>query len=218
MVHDLTVSSREDGALDTGVVAIRQKRSQITYDKLIEAAFALMLNRAWDAVPVAEIAERAGYSVGAFYARFKNKDEFQNALMQRYTQDRLRRLEEQFSSTPDDQLLTAYFHDVVDRLWRNRFFWRAVLFRSIQDTEFWKPFRHIGQIIGDKLIERACRRIGRPLTHSEEMDIRFAIQVTNGAINNVMINRPGPVDIDDPEFVERLEKAFREISHWDELR
>jgi len=201
-----------------GALAIRQKRSQVTYDKLIEAAFVLLLDRAWDAIPVAEIAERAGYSVGAFYARFKNKDEFQSALMLRYTQDRLRRLEEQFSSTPDDQLLTAYFHDVVTRLWRNRHFWRAVLFRSIQDEGFWEPFRHIGQAIGDKLIERASRRIGRPLTPAEMMDIRFAIQVTNGAINNVMINRPGPVEIGDPEFVERLERAFREISHWDDLR
>jgi len=217
-MHDLSVPSSGGVGPEAGALAIRQKRSQVTYDKLIEAAFALLLNRAWDAIPVAEIAQHAGYSVGAFYARFKNKDEFQTALMMRYTQDRLRRLEEQFSSVPDDQLLTAYFHDVVDRLWRNRFFWRAVLFRSIQDEDFWKPFRHIGQVIGDKLIARASQRVGRPLTPAEEMNIRFAIQVTNGAINNVMINRPGPVDIDDPEFVERIEKAFREVSHWDNLR
>jgi len=214
----LSVSSSDRSGTETGTLPARQRRSQVTHDKLIETAFALLLDRAWDAIPVAEIAEKAGYSVGAFYARFKNKDDFQTALMQRYTENRLRRLDEQFASSSDSELLSSYFNDVVNRLWRNRFFWRAVLFRSIQDEQFWAPFRHISQIVGDKLVDRASKRIGRILTPEEQMNIRFAVQVTNGAINNVLINRPGPIDIDDPAFVKRLERAFREISHWDDLR
>ncbi|MFZ1992009.1 MAG: TetR/AcrR family transcriptional regulator [Alphaproteobacteria bacterium] len=214
----MSVPSSEGTEPEAGALAIRQKRSQVTYDKLIEAAFALLQDREWEALPVAEIAERAGYSVGAFYARFKNKDEFHRALVARYAANRLAAVEKQFATIADDQLLHEYFREITARLWLNRSFWRASLFRSIQEPNFWQPFRQIAQIVSDNFIARASRRIGRSLTPAEEMDIRFAVQVANGVINNVMINRPGPVDIDDPEFVERIERAFREVSHWDDLR
>lgn len=214
----MSVPSSEGTGQEPGALAIRQKRSQVTYDKLIETAFFLLQEREWEALPVAEIAERAGYSVGAFYARFKNKDEFHRALVAVYAAERLAIVEKQFATLADDKLLHEYFGEITARLWRNRSFWRACLFRSIQEPDFWQPFRQIAQIVSDNFIARASRRIGRSLTPAEEMDIRFAIQVTNGAINNVMINRPGPVDIGDTEFVGRIERAFREVSHWDDLR
>ena len=214
----MDLPSSESTDPETSSLAVRQRRSQVTYDKLIEAAFALLEDREWDSIPVAEIAERAEYSVGAFYARFKNKDEFHRALVKRYAADRLAAIEKLFATTPDETLLFDYFRDIVTWLWRNRFFWRACLFRNIREPGFWEPFRSITTTVSDNFIARATQRIGRPLTAAEQMDIRFALQVTNGAINNGMINRPGPVAVHDPEFIERLERAFRAVSRWDDLR
>ena len=60
---------------------IRQKRSQKTYDALISTAFKLLEQREFDEISIADLAQKAGYSVGAFYARFKSKDELFDAML-----------------------------------------------------------------------------------------------------------------------------------------
>ncbi|MFC1841153.1 TetR/AcrR family transcriptional regulator, partial [Thermodesulfobacteriota bacterium] len=57
-----------------------QKRSKKTYDAMIKTGFKLLRKRPWDSITIAELSRTAGYSVGAFYARFKSKDEFFDAL------------------------------------------------------------------------------------------------------------------------------------------
>ena len=61
-----------------------QERSQQTLDRLIEAARALIEEKGFDDVPVAEIARRANSSVGAFYARFRDKDAILHAIHERF--------------------------------------------------------------------------------------------------------------------------------------
>lgn len=196
---------------------IKQRRSQRTFDALVETGLRLARERDLEAIPVAEIAKEAGYSVGAFYARFTTKDDFHRALMERYTADRIVDYDELFATVDDDSLLTLYIARQAERLFTNRRFWRACLHRSFNDPEFWEPFRRIVRHVGDRFIERAARRIGRPLTAEEQRSIRFAIQVANGTMNNTMINRPGPVSVDDPDFQVRLVRTFRLVSGWDEL-
>ena len=200
-----------------GRAPIKQARSQLTFDRLVETGLRLSRDRELDSIPVAEIAKEAGYSVGAFYARFKTKDEYNRALVERYAAIRREDAERVFGEADDDQLIEVYFEAQVRRLFENRYFWRASLYRSFQDTTFWEPFRAIVRLVGDRFIERAERRVARPLTEDEKTNIRFAIQVTNGAINNAMINRPGPVAIEDPEFIARVVRAFRLVSDWDAL-
>ena len=62
----------------------QQARSQATLDRFVEAAVSLLAERRFEDAPVAEIARRARASVGAFYARFPDKDallEFMNEQM-----------------------------------------------------------------------------------------------------------------------------------------
>lgn len=201
-----------------GSAPIKQQRSQRTFDSLVETGLRLARDRDLDAIPVAEIAKEAGYSVGAFYARFTTKDDFHRALLEHYSARRIEDFDRLFDTVDDDSLLTTYFERQTERLFANRRFWRACLHRSFNDPPFWEPFRRIVRHVGDRFIERASRRIGRPLTAHEERSIRFAIQVANGTINNTMINQPGPVAVDDPDFLVRLERAFRLVSDWDALR
>ena len=62
----------------------RQARSQETLDRILDAAEALVAEKGFEDTPVAEIAQRAGSSVGAFYARFHDKDGLLHALYERY--------------------------------------------------------------------------------------------------------------------------------------
>jgi AcrR family transcriptional regulator len=51
-----------------------QARSVASYERLIAAARAVLEEKSFDEATVAEIATRAGLTVGAFYARFEDKE------------------------------------------------------------------------------------------------------------------------------------------------
>ncbi len=67
----------------------RQARSQETLDRILDAAEAILEEKGFDAASVAEIALRAGSSVGAFYARFPDKQALLHALHERFTAEAL---------------------------------------------------------------------------------------------------------------------------------
>jgi AcrR family transcriptional regulator len=196
---------------------IRQKRSQKTYEALIATAFKLLEKREFDDISVAELTQKAGYSVGAFYARFKSKDELFDAMVVSHIEDRRAARKKQFAAEPDATLVRALMAETVNYYWARRRFWRAALFRSIRDLDFWQPLRKLGHELADMMIERIAARAKRPLTETEQTNVRFAIQLVLGTINNTIINRPGPIFMEQALFVDNLERAFRLVSGYDAL-
>jgi AcrR family transcriptional regulator len=196
---------------------VRQKRSQKTYDALIETTFKLLQQREFDEISIAELAQRAGYSVGAFYARFRSKDELFDALLAQHIDDRLAARTRIFGSATDETLVSDLMEDLVKYYWTRRRFWRAALIRSMKDPDFWEPVRRQGLEFGAWLIERISARAGRALTEPEQANVRFALQLTLGTINNTIINRPGPIFMEQVLFVDQLTRAFRLVSGYDAL-
>lgn len=196
---------------------IRQKRSQKTYDALVSTTFKLLEQREFDEISIAELAQEAGYSVGAFYARFRSKDELFDALVVRHLQDRTKTRARLFATVPDANLIDELIEDTVRYYWGRRRFWRAALFRSIRDPSFWEPIRTHGHEFSAALIVRMTSRLQRPLTEAEERNVRFAAQLALGTINNTIINRPGPIFMEQAAFVENLSRAFRLVSGYDDL-
>ncbi|MGD2131767.1 MAG: TetR/AcrR family transcriptional regulator [Maricaulaceae bacterium] len=64
----------------------RQKRSRETHDKLVAALEELLKTKEFDAITIAELAERAGVSTAAIYRRFANKDALIPVLFDLYLQ------------------------------------------------------------------------------------------------------------------------------------
>jgi AcrR family transcriptional regulator len=62
---------------------VRQARSQQTLERLLDSAEALIGEKGFADAPVAEIARRAGFSVGAFYSRFRDKEALLHCLQGR---------------------------------------------------------------------------------------------------------------------------------------
>ncbi len=58
----------------------KQDRSKDTSERILEAARGLLEEQTFDTVSVAAIADRAGISVGGFYARFPNKEALLHAF------------------------------------------------------------------------------------------------------------------------------------------
>ncbi len=61
-----------------------QARSQQTLERLLDAAEALIMEKGVDAASISAVARRAGSSVGAFYARFPDKDALLRSVFERF--------------------------------------------------------------------------------------------------------------------------------------
>ncbi|HEX5046796.1 MAG TPA: TetR/AcrR family transcriptional regulator [Gammaproteobacteria bacterium] len=196
---------------------IKQKRSQKTYDALIETCFAMLEQRELSEISIAELARKAGYSVGAFYARFESKDELFDAMLVRHMEQRRAVRARQFATEPDESLVREIIQETVRYFWTRRRFWRAALIRSIGDAEFWEPIRGMSHELQDAFIARVSARAQRPLTQSEQTNVRFAVQLVLGTVNNTIINRPGPIFMGQASFVDGLVRAFKLVSGYDEV-
>ena len=196
---------------------IRQKRGQVTYDALIETCFELLREKEFDQISIAELAQKAGYSVGAFYARFRSKDELFDAMVQQHIQNRHKVRQRQFQETNEARLLHALLEETVHYYWGRRGFWRAALIRSIREPAFWAPMRKLSHEFADALLARFAARAGRALTSGEEANVRFAVQLAFGLINNTILNRPGPFFLEQDLFIDNLVRAFKLVSGYDEL-
>ena len=196
---------------------IKQKRGRRTYDALIETGFALLESNELEAISIAELAKTAGYSVGAFYARFHSKDEFFDAMVAHHLEHRTKARDHLLATLPTDTLIDGLIGDLVRHYWKRRRFWRAALVRNIRDPDFWEPIRAHGREFADLLIDRISKHARRPLTKEEDANVRFAFQVALGTINNAIMNQPGPVFIGQAAFVEHLARVFRLVSEYDQL-
>ena len=88
----------------------------------------------------------------------------------------------------------------------------------MRDPEFWTPLRQGGHDVAGKTIEMLSEQADRPLTDEEEINVRFAFQITFGTLNNTIINRPGPIFMNQKLFVEKLTQAFRLVSNCDNFK
>jgi AcrR family transcriptional regulator len=197
--------------------AVRQKRSQKTYDALIATGFKLLEKREFESITVAELVQAAGYSVGAFYSRFHSKDEFFEALIAHHLEERAQAREALLERAPNDDWIAALIGDIASYYWKRRRFWRAALVRSGHDPSFWAPIRRQAQVTYASLVARIQRDARRALTKEECTNIRFAFQLVLSAVNNRIVNRPRPSFIGQADFIAYLVRAFRLVSEYDTL-
>lgn len=64
-----------------------QERSRQTLERILAAAETLLLERDFEQISVSEIAQAAGSSVGAFYARFRDKEALLHLIHERFCEE-----------------------------------------------------------------------------------------------------------------------------------
>jgi AcrR family transcriptional regulator len=191
----------------------KQARSAKTRDALIAAAWKLLQSHPWQAISIGDLVKAAGCSVGAFYSRFADKEALLEALATAYLEQRWTEREEGFASLGADVDYAAYailssYHQIM----RHQNFWHAALIKGASDPHFWEAFRGSGQRLMQLTIECREQRIGRKLSAREIQHLRFAFQMANGAINNGIVNRPGPLLPGTPEFEAELVRGFKAVA------
>lgn len=196
---------------------LSQKRSRETYDALISTGFRLLENESFDAITVDYLAREAGRSVGAFYSRFRSKDEFFSALLDHHIHVRMasnkRILEEHAPETVVDALLSdnlAYFSE-------HHNFWRALIIRNAPNPGDWEPLRKLGEHNTGQFMAYIESVRGRALDSEEKSNVLFAFQAFRSIINNTIINNPGPFDLGEKAFLNHLIRSFYLISDYENL-
>jgi AcrR family transcriptional regulator len=194
----------------------QQARSQETLDRLLDAAEALVAEKGFEDTSVAEVARRAGSSVGAFYNRFADKDRLLFALYERY-------LEQAFATADDaldpkrwegagiSEVLASVVRFLVQVYREQRGLIRAFVLRNHTDHEFRAREEQLSAYVGTKLSGLLLAR-RRQITHPEpEAAAAFGLTLIFNTIESAVLfgeTRSNARTYSDDELSAELTRAY----------
>ena len=196
-----------------------QNRSRESTEALLEIGRRMIEQRGVDDCSMTEVAAAAGSSVGALYFRFGNKERFVSEVMQRLVDETGKQItvllaEIDASATSPSQVIEATINWTVIEFGKNRGLLRAQIRRALDNPQEWQPFQKIGR----DLVDGAIAIIGRFPEHRHDdkwqRNVRIAMQMVLGTLNNIVINRPGPLDLSDDATSQELFQAAIRYLGW----
>lgn len=196
---------------------IKQVRGRKTYDALIAAGIKLLEKQSYESLTVACLTRQAGYSVGAFYSRFRSKDEFFDSMLQHHIEVRLEATRRILETCSPETVVDVLLTDLVNYYAAHQSFWRATIIRNSSNPGHWQPFRQLGEHNARRFVEYVEGQLGRLLDEREQANIMYGFQVSRSVINNTIVNNPGPLSLGQQSFIDNLIRAFLLISEYREL-
>ena len=203
------ISEQLSKARFAGFVAARQSRSRDTVDALMRAAGTLLNKRALDQISISEICAEAGVTTGAFYSRFESKEAFFSALQYVVCERRAREFDEFIAKTDLNNMPLAeccrQLAEIVVRNVRSDIgLLRASLHQSRLNKDWWTPFRDLGARHKSLLTSALAGHVMHLPRRQRSMRLQFAYQMMAGTVVHTILNEPGPLKIDDKNFVGEL--------------
>lgn len=194
----------------------RQQRSQDTLDRLLDAAEALVAEKGFGDATVAEVARRAGSSVGSFYTRFRDKDGLLYALYDRYY--------EQATATADAaldparwqgagiaELLRAVTRFLVEVYRERAGLIRAFVQRNHGDATFQARQERLSHYVNERLAALLLARAGEIAHPDPARAASFGLTFTVSTIESVVLFgelRASGLALSDDELAAELTRAY----------
>lgn len=170
----------------------RQARSQQTLDRILDAAEALLEDKGFEDVKVADVVDRAGSSVGAFYARFRDKEGLLHALQERWL--------EQAVATADDaldperwrlagtaEILRSVVPFLVGVFRERKGLLRAFVLRHYTDAGFREQRERLSDYVADKLCTLLRARLDEIQHEDPELAARFGLGLVFDGIQSAVL-------------------------------
>ncbi|HTE46878.1 MAG TPA: TetR/AcrR family transcriptional regulator [Gemmatimonadaceae bacterium] len=191
----------------------RQARSLETYERMLDAAEEILLETSFDDATVAEVAGRAGVTIGAFYARFADKDALLRQLELRMEKDFIA-----LNADNDDEiarltleaLVLNHHRRLIGVYRRRRAIARALVLRSHTDPALRRRI--------EKLNTKSLPRFARSLREHAYIDhpqpiraIQFALVAVRSVCREVILFReswPNARPLTDQELAKELTRQF----------
>jgi AcrR family transcriptional regulator len=170
----------------------RQVRSQETLDRILDAAEALVAEKGFEDTPVAEVVRRAESSVGAFYARFHDKEGLLHALYERYYDEAVATADAaldpgRWRGAGVPELIEAVIPFLVSIFRERRGLMRAFVVRNHTHPDFQarqqRLSHHVIARLSTLLLERRSE-----LSHPDpELATRFGLMVVFSALETLIL-------------------------------
>jgi AcrR family transcriptional regulator len=186
-----------------------QQRSRQQRDRLLKAGERVFAEKGFWQAHVADIAKRAGCSVGSFYRRFQDKEAFFFSLQSDMAAHGEANIERFFS---DPACMTDTLPDLFARLVRNTArtmkgiegYYRALFELSLRGHDVWPPMRRIEAFEAARIIDLLQRR-GVVLDGPDvQARAHLAMRMVHGQIISAMLHGPGPYAAEDPALHQEL--------------
>lgn len=201
----------------------QQARTRKTLSRLLDAAEAAIAENGFEEAGIAEIAKRAGSSVGGFYRRFRDKQGLLHALHERFC--------EEAEATADDALDPERWHgasiaEIVDavvdflvRIYREKEgFFRAFLTRGTSDAAVRERSLRVMQHVTVKLAGLLRERAEQVRHGDFELAVAFGLHVVFGALDHTVLGYGTSFGLGDERLAPELSRVLlgylgaREIS------
>lgn len=197
--------------LRAGLKQPRQERSEATLKALLAAGRAL-INEAGSLTgfSLADLVRAASTSVGAFYARFPDKETF-CALVLEDTLAELR-AELDYSLATDPAWNAGPAHAICTRIVgfyiglfrKHRGLFAAYMRHSPAQNPLWQPIREANRQILDAMVPRLASRVAAGRFSGPDDETRIAVQLVISALTNIVLHTPSALDLYDPRQEQRL--------------
>lgn len=192
-----------------GRPAAKQARARRTRALLLDAGERLIAERDFDQTAIADIVAEANSSIGAFYHHFADKDDFLDALIDRVIEGLWRRFDAAFDQaalagldTPGlIRLVVGFIRDIM---YDSQGLIGATFKKSMEAPEAWTPLKAFARAYEERVRGLLADRAG-DFGHADwQFGFRFGMQMVFGTLFNGIVNRPGPLALEDPEIIDEL--------------
>lgn len=202
---------RAEGGEDA-LRAPAQTRSRASMEALLDIGRQLIEERGIDDCSMSDVAEAAGSSIGSLYFRFGSRERFIDEVMQRHIAAGRSGFEAfvaelNASAKAPDEIISAVTRWIVQVFAHSQGLLRAQLRRALENPQVWRPYQDLARLIVDELIKLLARCPEACADPDWQQRVRIAMQIVFGTLNNILINRPGPLELDDPKTAEELSRA-----------
>lgn len=187
---------------------------------MLKAGHLLVETHGYDGMRIGDIAKEAGCSVGSFYERFTDKENFFQLMLEasisQGTVDIARYLEpSRWDGVPLETVISKSIYQIVTWFRQRKGLYCAALTPSRQNGQNFRPFRNSNMKTSTFLTQLLVLRRAELNCADIESSVWFAIQMVNGVlalaalseISGARTEDDKTLMIDDPELVVQLTRS-----------
>ena len=194
----------------------QQARSQETLERLLDAAEHLVAEKGFEDTPVAEVARRAGSSVGSFYARFQDKDALLHALYERYYEQAIATADAaldpaRWEGARIPEILAAVVRFLVSIYREQAGLIRAFVVRNHSDAEFQARRERLSHYVNERLSALLLARRAEIAHPQPERAAAFGLTLVFSTLESAMLFgelRSASLSLSDDDLAAELTRAF----------
>ncbi len=195
------------------VRAPQQARTREGLARLLDAAEALVVARGFDDVGIAEIARRAGSSVGAFYRRFADKDGLLHALHERFCNEARATADAalapaRWSGAATEAVVHEFTRFLVQVFREREGFFRAILQRGAADPVVRERTDRLFEHLADRLAALLRGRRGDIAHGDPRLAATVGLRVVIGTLTHTIQTQPRTLSLADDRLGTELARVF----------